>query len=252
VLSIDSATHKEREGFFMQETASYPVRFSVRYPESLNPILNLPLFIGTMIKTILLIPHLIILWLLGAVAGVVVLIGTIVILFTGSFPPGLFIFVVGVQRWVARSYSYLLSLRDEYPPFSMESFDGEATSLEIDYPPTLNRWLNFPIIGIAVKSILTIPHLIILFFAGFVAFFAIFIAQFAILFTGRFPESMFKIVSGWTQLAFRWYSYVYALTDNYPPFSLSPTEAQADETGLSGESRPSEATGDAGAGSEAT
>jgi len=66
------------------------------------------------------IPHLIALWVLGVVGGVVALIAWFVALFTGSVPPGLHTFLSGWQRWQARAVAYILLLTDEYPPFSLE------------------------------------------------------------------------------------------------------------------------------------
>jgi hypothetical protein len=42
------------------------------------------------------------------------------ILFTGTYPPGLYRFGVGMLRWNMRVDSYLLLLHDDYPPFSFE------------------------------------------------------------------------------------------------------------------------------------
>ncbi len=41
------------------------------------------------------------------------------ILITGRYPRGLFKFSVGVGRWYNRQASYLLLMRDEYPPYSV-------------------------------------------------------------------------------------------------------------------------------------
>jgi len=42
------------------------------------------------------------------------------IVFTGSYPEGLYRFGVGVMRWSIRYETYLLLMRDEYPPFTLE------------------------------------------------------------------------------------------------------------------------------------
>jgi hypothetical protein len=67
----------------------------------------------------LLIPHLIVLWLLGVAWFVTTLIGWCAILFTGAFP-ALLHFGIGMLRWNIRVEAYALLLIDEYPPFSLE------------------------------------------------------------------------------------------------------------------------------------
>ena len=70
-------------------------------------------------------------------------------------------------------------------------------------------------------SRLAIPHYIVLFFLVIAAVVAIIVAWFAILFTGRYPRSLFDFIVG----VMRWHNRVagYALvlvTDQYPPFRL--------------------------------
>ena len=71
-------------------------------------------------RIILVIPHVIVLALLGIVAYFAVIIGVFVVLFTGQWSAGLRDFVVGVIRWSTRVYAYQLLLTDEYPPFSLD------------------------------------------------------------------------------------------------------------------------------------
>ena len=92
----------------------YPVTFTAGdFPETRDRWL-----VG--LRLILAIPHLIILFFLGIAWLVTAVIGWFSILRTGDYPEGLYKFAVGVLRWSIRVQTYLLLMRDEYPPFSLE------------------------------------------------------------------------------------------------------------------------------------
>jgi Domain of unknown function (DUF4389) len=73
----------------------------------------------TAFRIILVIPHLIVLAVLGIAVFVVGLIALFAVLFTGRWPQGMRDFVLGVARWWLRVDAYLLLLVDNYPPFSL-------------------------------------------------------------------------------------------------------------------------------------
>ena len=203
------------------DAPDYPVRFDVARPASQSRLTNFPLGIGFIIRSLLLIPHLIILYFLQFLATLLYLIATFAILFTGKYPEGMYNFFVGYMRWSANVYGYLLSLFDRYPPFSMDEQPDYPLTFQAAYPESSSRLLNFPLfIGLTIKYILLIPHLIILSFLFIAAVVIVFIAKFAILFSGSFPEGMHGFVVG----VGRWYNrtiaYAFGLTDKYPPFSL--------------------------------
>jgi hypothetical protein len=91
----------------------WPVRYEVERPETLGRWKIL------VWKVITAIPHLFLLIALGFATVVVTIITWFAIMFTGRFPRGLYDFVAGVLRWEARVTAYVLSLTDEYPPFSL-------------------------------------------------------------------------------------------------------------------------------------
>jgi hypothetical protein len=201
--------------------ADYPVSLDVQRPDTQSRLTNFPLGLGIFIRYILLIPHLIILYFLQIVGSIVYLMATFAILFTGRYPKGLFNFFVGYTRWNSNVIGYTVSAYDKYPPFSMDAQDGYPLSFNAEYPESLNRILNFPFLGLFIKLILLIPHFVIMFFLIIAAMVVLFIAQFAILFTGSFPEGMHRFMIGVGRWGTRVNAYAYALTDRYPPFSLS-------------------------------
>ncbi len=182
-----------------------PVRFDLEYPDELSRLL-------IFVKWLLVIPHLFVLYALGAVLAVITLIAFFAILFTTRYPEGLFKIAVGVQRWQANVYAYMFLMRDEYPPFSWDSGEYPVT-VEIEYPDTLNRWLPL------IKWLLIIPNMIVLMLVGLIAYLLIFVAWFAILFTGKFPRGMFDFVVGAQRWSLRLNAYIYLMRDEYPPFS---------------------------------
>ncbi|HEY5639907.1 MAG TPA: DUF4389 domain-containing protein [Dehalococcoidia bacterium] len=182
-----------------------PVQFDVEYPDGLSRLL-------IFFKWLLAIPHLIVLYALGVVVYVITIIAFFSILFTTKYPEGLFKIAVGVLRWQANVYAYILLLRDDYPPFSWESGQYPVT-LDVEHPESLNRWLPL------IKWLLIIPNMIVFVIVALVAYVVLFFAWFAILFTGNFPRGMFDFVVGMLRWSLRLNVYLYLMRDEYPPFS---------------------------------
>jgi hypothetical protein len=91
------------------------VHLDFPYPDARQLNRWLPL-----VKWFLVIPHYVVLVFLGLAAVVAVIAAWFAILFTGTYPRGLFDFVVGVLRWGTRVNGYAFALvTDQYPPFSL-------------------------------------------------------------------------------------------------------------------------------------
>ncbi len=99
---------------FSFDAGLYPVTLEIDYPHELRRFA--PLY-----KWLLAIPHYIALIFLGIAALVVTVIAFFAILFTGAYPEAMQRFVVGVSRWSQRVTAYVLFMRDEYPPFSLDA-----------------------------------------------------------------------------------------------------------------------------------
>ena len=70
-------------------------------------------------RLILVLPHVFVLVFLYLGWCLMTVIAWFAILFSGSYPQGLYEFSVGVLRWMVRVEAYMLLLVDEYPPFSL-------------------------------------------------------------------------------------------------------------------------------------
>jgi len=70
-------------------------------------------------RLILAIPHFIVLFFVLLAWIITTIVAWFAILFTGTYPLGLYEFGVGALRWLLRVQAYLLLLVDDYPPFSL-------------------------------------------------------------------------------------------------------------------------------------
>src|SRR5437868_4448829 len=190
----------------------YPLRLTGRLDEPLSRGLWL-------VKWLLAIPHFLILAFLWIAFAILWIVALFAILFTGRYPRSIFDFNVGVMRWTWRVeyYTYSALGTDEYPPFTYEHRDDYPATLEVEYPESLSRG------KVLVKWwLLAIPqYLIVAVFAGAgygigLIGLLVLIAAVALLFTGRYPRSIFDLVIGVNRWCFRVVAYVALMTDVYP------------------------------------
>lgn len=194
------------------------------YPVSLKGELTAPPARGWwLIKWLLALPHYVLLVFLWIAFVAVCIVAFFAILINAKYPRTLFDFNAGVLRWTWRVgfYSYSALATDKYPPFTLKKVNYPA-DLEIAYPRKLSRGL------VLVKWwLLAIPHYIIVGFfqgggrngSGLTPILAIF-AAITVLFTGKYPKDIFKLVVGTNRWSYRVYAYASLMTDHYPPFRL--------------------------------
>ncbi len=150
--------------------------------------------------------------LLGVVAFVGAIISWFAIVFTGHHPRGLWELARFYMRWRANAVAYTALLRDEYPPFG----DGPyPVTYEVEYPQQRNR------LTVGFRLILVIPHVIVLVLLDIVWLLTAIIGWLAILFTGDYPDDLYRFGTGMLRWTLRVESYVLLMRDEYPPFSLT-------------------------------
>jgi len=202
----------------------YPLTFRVDYPD--KPLSRLTTFF----RFLWIIPILVIATLLtsGTISiegtdyswswasmGILFLPLLLMILFRKKYPRWWFDWNLELTRFLARVWVYAALLRDDYPSTDEE----QAVHLDFPYPDAQQLSRGLPLI----KWFLAIPHYIVLFFLWIGAAVCIIIAWFAILFTGKYPRSLFDYVVGVQRWSLRVEAYAILLvTDQYPPFTLQP------------------------------
>jgi hypothetical protein len=216
------------------------------YPVHVNASLDEPMSRWLwLVKWVLVIPHYVILVVLWAGFLGATVIAFFAILFTERYPRGLFDFNLGVMRWSWRVHYYAYGAlgTDRYPPFSLGEHADYPARLDIPYPQQLSRRL------VLVKWwLLALPHYLVLsvlvgggvwlghrsndaWSVGGLLGVLVCIAAISLLFRGRYPESLYRLVLGIDRWSLRVTAYISLMTDVYPPFRL-------DQGGPEPEARP--------------
>lgn len=172
-----------------------------------------------LVQWFLAIPHLFIGYVLQQIANLVSLIAWLVILFTGSLPSSLANYLCLAIRYQMRTYTYVLWLRESYPPFdfSATTDDPGIDVTRIDFRPTYEQRNR---LTVGLRLIWVIPAALVGVVVALGAMFVAIAGFFAVLFTGRWPEGMRAFLLKVMRFSVRVTAYTYLLTDDYPPLAL--------------------------------
>lgn len=207
---------------------AYPLRLDARLDWPLSRWLWL-------VKWVLLIPHCVALAVMAAGYLIVTVVAFVAILATGHYPRWAFGYTTGVLRWCWRVQYYGFSAlgTDRYPPFTLADVPDYPARLTIAYPERPSR-------GSALVQwwLLPVPHFIILAILlgaessqneglwkqgssvpGLIGLLTL-IVGFALLFTGVYPQGLWRLLVGLNRWVYRVVAYASLMTDQYPPFRL--------------------------------
>ncbi len=173
-----------------------------------------------LVQWILAIPHLVVLWALGVVAGIVVVIAWFTGVILGKVPRTLLDLIAIYLRYSASVNAYAGFLHSTYPPFAIDASTadpGKDPHVHVDVVPQEEDRSRLTIF---FRYFMLIPQMFVLFFVTIAASIVWFIAFFAVIVLGRWPEGLREFVPGYLRWNQRFNAYAYLLTDDYPPFSL--------------------------------
>jgi hypothetical protein len=190
----------------------YPITFEADYVERRNRLTSF-------FRLILAIPLMIWLYVYALVASVAIVIAWFAILITATYPRGLYDFVAGFTRFLARFTAYTVLLCDPYPSFG--GSDDPAYPVRMQF----ERLESYSRLKTLFRIILAIPVLVLRYVMGLLLEIGGIAAWFVILITGRMPRGLFDMMVLANSYTARSDSYIYLLSETYPPFQDEQTRA---------------------------
>ncbi|HXT36556.1 MAG TPA: DUF4389 domain-containing protein [Chloroflexota bacterium] len=206
---------------YMQQ-GDYPVQVLFPLLDRYNRFYAIPL-VGYAVKWIMLIPYLIAMAAIGLVVYVLQLVAWIPVLTTGQYPEWSRNFAEGFIRYTKRASAFTYGLTDRYPSFSLQEEPGGTGDAIISFPrqESYNRLYAVPVVGLVIKEVMLIPHIVILYVLGIVVGVQQLFTWIPVLFTGQYPAWGHNMAGGYIRWLARVMAFGLGLTDVYPPFSLS-------------------------------
>ena len=190
---------------------SYPVTFEADYVERRNRL-------TTFFRLILAIPLAIVLYVFGIIASIAILIAWFAIVITGRYPAGLYDFVAGFNRFLARFTAYAALLSDPYPPFGGSESPDYPVRMQFAGPLSgYSRLKTF------FRLILAIPLMVLRYVMTLLLEIGAVAAWVVIVVTGKMPRGLFDLMVLANSYTARSDAYLYLLTETYPPFQDTQT-----------------------------
>lgn len=163
------------------------------------------------------LPHAFIMMFVNLWASILSLIAFFIIIFTGRYPESTFKLNTSLISWQMRLYASMYNLIDGYPQIGVNGSHPDVT-LEIPYPESVSRGKTLLRAFFGIFYVL-LPHGFCLSFYGIWVAIQMMIAWWVVLFTGNYPESMFRSIEGYMRWSVRVQLYMGHMTDEYPRFS---------------------------------
>ena len=176
-------------------------------------------FLGYLIRVILVIPIGIMLLFLALWYFILWMITPFVILFTGNYWDVAYKYALINMRVSTKVYLYVFGLTDKYPGFSLD--ENGIFTLKYEKPTAPSRFLAFPLLGLFIRSLILTPYLIYESILGRASFVGVICSWFAVLFTGKYPESLYEFIRDYIRVTNASFIYLGYLSDTYPSFRIS-------------------------------
>jgi hypothetical protein len=162
-----------------------------------------------LVRSFMVIPHLLMVYVLGVAALVVVVIGWFGALFTGRLPRFAVTFITGWLRWSTRVFAYEFFLTGQYPPFSVDPVLEYPVDIRVT-GGRLNR------LAVLFRGILVLPAAVVATLAAMGMTALWLVCWVATLVLGRIPRPFFEAGARVVRYQARYTGYYFMLTSVYP------------------------------------
>jgi Domain of unknown function (DUF4389) len=184
----------------------YPVRFEADYVSQRSRL-------TTFFRLILAIPLAIWVAIYWIAASIAIIVAWFAIVFTTRYPRALYDFVEGFTRYEARATAYAALLCDPYPSFLGKDDPAYPVRMHFDGPlDPYSRLKTF------FRIILAIPIAILRYVIHLLLEITSIAAWFVIVIMGKLPRGLFDVMVLANSYIARSDTYLYLLTETYPPF----------------------------------
>ena len=208
---------------------AYPVSYVADYVEPRNRL-------TAFFRLILAIPIFIWVALYAIVAEVAVIIAWFAVVITGRFPAGVYRFVAGFVEVEVQATAYAVLLTDPYPPFTPGSKPDYPVRMQFAGPlAQYSRLKAF------FRGLLAIPILVVRYVAQLLLEITAVAAWVVSIVLGRLPRGLFDPMVLANSYIARSDTYLFLLTETYPPFQDEQTRTaglEDVERGLEGVQSP--------------
>src|ERR1035437_8299403 len=198
----------------------YPIQLSVTPERSLSRLWGIP-FLGVMVRSILAIPHFVVLAVLAIGLYIWIFLGWIPILLMGRVPGIAISLLREYIRRATRVMGYTAFLMPGgYPPLE----PGAPSPVDVQFnleDLRVSRLWGIPLLGWMVRFLITIPHFIVLGFAGILIYLSMIVLWIPILIMGSYPGWAVSRYGGFLRYRARLISSLFLLPVPSPPFSFS-------------------------------
>lgn len=183
----------------------YPVTYEADYIRERNRL-------TTFFRPIVAIPWMIVAYLYGIAATVVVIIAWFALILLGRYPQGMYNFLGGILRYTMRVNAFAYLQTDAWPSFGIS--DDPDYPVRVTFDPPAARQSRLKAL---FRLILLIPVFVLSYGVAFVQLGAVIVAWLTIVFRGYQPAAIHNALAWMNGWSTRVSAYSLLMRDEYPP-----------------------------------